>query len=538
MKMRKITAFITAFVAILATFSFLNPTLAKADEATATPLPEYTITTAKFVKGYKSYKSNYLFSFFETAVNATASGDDRIDYSKYTYTFAYGLKSDSDLNDAEKENTSASGISIATETVKEGETEKVQLQDGKGDSVKFNAKGEYKATLSRASKTGDDKTASEFAVVYFTVVDKPESLKLEYNFDEDALKDYVGLIKTKADSVDFGEDFTYPDLRKLIDVDYFDYSDLQLTLYYTSPESSGFTKVSPSADSSSKQFELDEIGYYSFYVGLCDPCQISEQDVNLSSLTAKQEGKVVNYYDGEDLKFTRKPSGIVLDEGYEDYSIDYLVAADGTTKICPIFTFNYVKNETPKVTVSSAADTTKGYHKLVYKNADKLITITTVDNKTTRYRLYYSDTDVTVDGDWTHLLGATTLAEFSKSSEFNSDDIDSNKGVFDVTEVEAFDFSTSTRYFTVAAKGYYYVVCDVGTNFGQVTVCTNAIDATNAFTTVKYARDWGKFLENNTTAVIFLGIAVLSFIGLLLVIFIKPKDKETEKADALPKNKG
>lgn len=537
MKMRKITAFITAFVAILATFSFLNPTLAKADEPTTAPsLSEYS-TTAKFVKGYKSYKSNYLFSFFAAAVDAGVSDEDKINYETYTYTFAYGLKDDSGLTEDEKNNTSASGISISTETVKEGETEKTQLEDGKGDSVKFNASGEYKATLSRASKTGDDKTASEFAVVCFEVVDKPASLTLEYNFDETALKDYVGLIKTNADSVEFGKDFTYPDLRKLIAVDYFDYSDLQLTLYYTSPESSGFTKVSPSAYSSSKQFELDEIGYYSFYVGLCDPYQISEQDVNLSSLTAKQEGGIVKYYDGEDVKFTREPSGIILGEEYEDYSIDYLKDGDGKN-VCPIFTFNYVKNATPEVTVSSKTDTTKGYHKLVYKNVDKLITITTVDDRTTRYRLYYSDTDVTVDGDWTHSIGATRLAELSKSSEFNSDDIDSNDGVFDVTDVEAFDFSTSTRYFTVAAKGYYYVVCEVGTKFGQVTVCTNAIDATNAFTAVKYARDWGKFLENNTTAVIFLGIAVLSFIGLLLVIFIKPKDKETEKVDALPKNKG
>lgn len=550
MKMRKITAFITAFVAILATFSFLNPTLAKADEPTATTptLPEYT-TTAKFVKGYKSYKSNYLFSFFEKAVTGA---EDKINYSEYTYTFAYELKDGADLSETEKKNTSASGISITTETVGEGDDQKTQLKDGSGNTVKFNATGNYRATLSRAAKTGDDRTAKEFATVDFTVTDKPTSLKLEYNFDEDVLKEYVTLIKEEAESVDFGDDFRYPEFRKLITVDYFDYSDLQLTLYHTSPETSGFTKVSPSTSSSSKEFELDEIGYYSFYVGLCDPYQISEQDVNLSGLTAKQEDVVVNYqedgvvndqedgvvnyYDGKAVKFVRKASDINLGKGYEDYSIDYLCDANGK-KLCPIFTFNYVKTATPKVEITGANDTPKGYHKLVYKNVDKLITINTVDSRTTRYRLYFSTTDVTT-GDWTHVNGAEKLAELAQGTEFNSDDLASNNGVFDVTEVDAFDFSTSTRYFNVAAKGYYYVVCEVGTDFGQVTVCTNAIDATNEFTTVKYARDWGKFFENNTTAVIFLGIAVLSFIGLLLVIFIKPKDKETEKADALPKNKG
>ncbi len=532
MKMRKITAFITAFVAILATFSFLNPTLAKADEPTATTptLTEYT-TTAEFVLGYKSYKSNYLFSFFEDATDGE-NNKIEIDYSKYTYTFAYELKDGADLSETEKKNTSASGISITTETVGEGDDQKTQLKDGSGNTVKFNAKGDYRATLSRAAKTGDDRTAKEFATVDFTVIDRPTSLKLAYNFDEDVLKEYVTLIKEKAESVDFGKNFSYPELRKLIKVDYFDYSDLQLTLYHTSPETSGFTK-----SSSSKEFKLDEIGYYSFYVGLCDPCQISEQDVNLSGLTAKQDGGEVKYYDGENVKFVRKASEIALGEGYEDYSIDYLCDADGN-KLCPIFTFNYVKTATPKVEIAGVNDTPKGYHKLVYKNVDKLITIDTVDSRTTRYRLYFSTTDVTTTGDWTHANGAEKLAELAQGTEFNSDDLASNNGVFDVTEVDAFDFSTSTRYFNVAAKGYYYVVCEVGTDFGQVTVCTNAIDATNEFTTVKYARDWGKFFENNTTAVIFLGIAVLSFIGLLLVIFIKPKDKETEKADALPKNKG
>lgn len=538
MKMRKITAFITAFVAILATFSFLNPTLAKADEPTTTTILDCGAISAEFVKGYKSYKSNYLFSFFADAVDDKATADeDKISYNDYTYTFAYELKDSTALTEDQKKNTSASGISITTETVGEGDDQKTQLKDGSGNTVKFNADGDYRATLSRAAKSGDDRTAKEFATVDFTVIDKPASLTLEYDFDVDALKEYVELIKEEAESVDFGDDFRYPELRKLITVNYFDYSDLQLTLYHTSPEASGFTKVSPSTSSSSKEFELDEIGYYSFYVGLCDPYQISEQDVNLSGLTAKQEGNVVNYYDGEDVKFVRTASGITLGEGYEDYSIDYLCDADGD-ELCPIFTFNYVKTATPKVEVDDANDTPKGYHKLVYKNVDKLITIDTVDSRTTRYRLYFSTTNVTTGSDWTHAVGAEKLAELAQGTEFNSDDLASNNGVFDVTEVEAFDFSTSTRYFTVAAKGYYYVVCEVGTDFGQVTVCTNAIDATNEFTTVKYARDWGKFFENNTTAVIFLGIAVLSFIGLLLVIFIKPKDKETEKADALPKNKG
>lgn len=560
MKMRKITAFLTALVAILASFSFLNPTFAKADEeggstSTTVTVQDFT-STAKFVSAYKSYKSNYLFS--ELTSKASGTFTEEFNYNEYTYSLKYeptffaesDFTADENETAAEKLEKEVKKYSAEVKVTAVGDSGSQTIKDGAGDDVKFKAEGAYKATLYRAKKSGSDQSAKEFATVTFEVVNEStvdsDALALKYKtLYEDDLKKYVDLVKTEVESVDYGDDFQYPELRDLVSVNYFDYSDLELTLFYTTPSQSGFSKVSPSSSSSSKKFELDEIGYYSFYVALSDPYGKAAQSLDLSGLTAKQEDGQVKYYedDATTPKFTRK-SGETLtaaegeEKDYKGYSVDWL--CDGAGKeLCPIFTFNYVNAESaePKVEIESAADTPKGYHKLVYKSVDKLLTITSVDSKTTNYRLYYSDSDVTSGEKWMD-EGVRILAEGAQDKEFNTDDLTANTGVFDVTDVDIFDFSTSTRYFTVAAKGYYYVVCEVGTDFGTVAVCTNAINATNEFSSVKYVRDWGKFLENNTTAVIFLGIAVLSFIGLMLVIFIKPKDKNAAKENALPENKG
>ena len=120
---------------------------------------------------------------------------------------------------------------------------------------------------------------------------------------------------------------------------------------------------------------------------------------------------------------------------------------------------------------------------------------------------------------------------------YNEKNSSKNSGVYDVTEVKAFAFDTSTRYFNVAAKGYYYVVCEVGNEWGDTAFCTYAINGNNEFNRVKYVRDWGMFLKNNTLSVVFLGIAVLSFIGLIVVICIKPKEAGAD-GDVTPKSKG
>ena len=68
MKMGKITAFITAFVAILTTFSFLTPA------ATA------NAASADFLLAYSSYDSNFVF---ENLAGKITADEDKVDYENY-----------------------------------------------------------------------------------------------------------------------------------------------------------------------------------------------------------------------------------------------------------------------------------------------------------------------------------------------------------------------------------------------------------------------------------------------------------------------
>jgi len=509
MKMRKFTAFIIAVVAILATFSFLTPASGVyADEPADT-------NNADFINGYKYYYSNFVFE----KLNEKLDEADKADYAKYTYKFSFTLEN---ATEADKEN--ATKYSVKSD--ENGLT-------GDGEQIKFKAAGKYEAILFGTATDKDNDTDTEVKV-NFTVADYDaikNNIKISYKtLDDETLKAYLEDVNGAIPS-NYGDDFTYPSVKSLITSNVLDYKNLKLTLYYMTPNSSSFSSTS-SSSSSGKKFEVSTHGTYVYYVTLADPegngvvfdYNKYEAEVNGSRVELKEDD-VVKYY-VVDKTLENNTTGVtvryVYEKGTGENSDDKFV--------CPIFSFDFNGTKNPTITVDRD-NVHKGCKGLTYKEIKDYITVVTVDNSQTEYRLYYSKvklTDVQLAADqWEKTFNAAV-------DTFDSNDI--TNVLYDVTDVEAFAFDQSARTFMVAENGYYYVKCAVANEFGGALDYLE-IEGTNTLTKINYARNWGEFFKNNTTSVIFLGIAVLSFIGLLLVIFIKPKQTEIAENDT-PKKKG
>ena len=513
MKMRKFTAFIIAVVAILATFSFLTP-------ASGVYAADPAGTEADFINGYKYYYSNFVFE----KLNEKLGEADKANYAKYTYKFSFTLKGAS-----EEDKTNATKYTVKSD--KNGLT-------GDGEQIKFKAAGEYEATVFGTAIDKDADTDTEVTGVTFTVADYDDTkdyLKISYNNPdevetENALKTYLADVQEAAKK-DYGGDFVYPSVKSLVTTSVLDYKNLKLTLYYMTPDSSSFSSTS-SSSTSGKKFELSTHGTYVYYVTLADP---------------EGNGVVFDYnkYEAETRADATGRSVVWLKEDETDkyYIIDKTPAGNetgitvryvyeaGTNKVvCPVFSFDFNGTKTPEIVIDSN-NVHKGCKGLTYKEIKEYITVVSVDNSQTEYRLYYSKVKLSdaqlADGQWKKTFDAA-LDTFDADNVTNS--------LYDVTDVKAFAFDQSARTFMVAENGYYYVACAVANEFGDASGYLE-IEGTNTLTKISYARNWGEFFKNNTTSVIFLGIAVLSFIGLLLVIFIKPKQTEIAENDT-PKKKG
>lgn len=506
MKMGKITAFITAIVAILTTFSFLTP-------ATAAFADETAGSQTEFLFAYNSYDSNFVFGKLAEKLDE----ENKVDYENYKYTFSYEPNG---LTDEEKEKYGAKDIEVKVSGN--------ELSESSSKKLVFNYQGDYTATIKGTPKDSESgKEAVDAVVPFKTVSSAGLDLTPKYNFDEKVLKQYAAEIKKDVSNVEFGKDFTFPDIKDLYSVNYYAKEDANLTLFYMTPSASSFSKSTVSG-SSSKQFELGSHGKYTFYIALANPVNDKDEAISLNDYELKDDG----YYEDDVKKYylSNETFGGVVYGGDEEnpditgVTVQYLCDAGGN-KLYPVFSFNYSGSKVPEVSADEKA-VHNAYYGLTYTNVSKLITVVAVSDSQTRYRLLFSKNQLAEEKlDWEH------PAEWGDKIEDNM--------LYDVTEAEDFAFSQSTKNFTVAEKGFYYVTCNVSNEFGGDSAYV-VINGTKEISKISYTRDWGKeigsFFKNNTTSVIFLGIAILSFIGLMLVIFIKPKEAKVEE-NVTPKSK-
>ena len=318
----------------------------------------------------------------------------------------------------------------------------------------------------------------------FTLITKTTEADLYYSVTAEALDKYKAAIRSVDDEgketgklagKTFGDSFTIPELNDILVSNYFDYAALKsnLTLYYCKPNSSSFSSTS------SKSFTLDQIGVYSFYVLAKDPTGTA-MTLDTEALERKADG----WYENDKL-------------------------------IVPIFSFYFDKVTGPKITITPKKKVEEGYVGLNYQDAKSYITIV-ANNETVRYELWYSTSDLSIGDEWNNISEEDLKA----------------KGAVNVTEDEEIAFNASSLYFTPNKTGSYYVFVTVADDFGEARAVTYAINVNSGFNKVKYDT---QFLKHNWLSIMFLGIALLSLIGIILLIFVKPKEEVEEEVTVVEK---
>ena len=335
---------------------------------------------------------------------------------------------------------------------------------------------------------------TEVATGTFGLIKKTDASSLKYTFATKTAAKYqeeIDALITK-DTIKLGSTFTYPELKGILVSDHFDYdalkADSKLTLYYKKPGSTTFTSTT------SKSFTLSENGRYSYYV-LAKDATGTAMECDTEKLVRKVANGIEGWYDTKDT---------------DDVSDDVLIV--------PIFSFEISISKKPEITIDEIVE--NGFVGLEYQDAKDLINIVR-ENEGVRYELWYSANDLSAGvNNW-------ALEGVDKLRATNSEAV-----LLEGEELEAVGFDEITLKFTPNKTGSYYVVVTAADGFGSDTAVTYAINVAGEFTTVKYNTQFWKY---NWVSMMFLGISLLCLIAIILLIFVKPKEKVEEEVTTVEK---
>lgn len=362
------------------------------------------------------------------------------------------------------------------------------------NKITFNAYDcEFKVRITATNGGNKSKTVEKVV----NVVKNSKEDSIRYNITKEQYKTFqeevLKVLKTGTeDELRINSSYKVPSLEEIISSDYFDYSALTFRTHYA------YNGTSSYQSTTSLTFTLNATGSYEFYVTAYDKCK-TEFTVDTENLTKKTVNEIYGWYDDED------------------------------NLVCPVFKFNVNSLVAPEITVSrgNGAD---GYVGTSYSVTDKF----TVKggNVTKTYKLYYM-----------------TNAQYDAYKSANGKEL--NKGSFDtdaeymqaidrlisegkIVEIKTEDgkdapvdlFDSSRSAFTPAKFGRYYVRLDVYDEGGNDSAMSYAINVQKAKSSATYEKT--PFFQANWQSFIFLGIAVLSFIGILILLFVKPKEETND----------
>ncbi len=211
MKMRKITAFAAAIIAVIAAFAIIPSvkTVTYADE----------VSSATFIYSYESYDNTEI-------VKKVFGIDDVKKLGEGTYYFAYAKKGST--ADIEKDISVSSGKTTFLCKAGTYEMSIYSLKEGARLDVEGYGKKEFKVIDANDVKGSSMRYVSDVKTAMEAYLGSSDA-------ENKDTKTVYGVLN--ANDKKLGDSFTYPDLTNLIVSDYFDYSALKsnLTLNYCQP---------------------------------------------------------------------------------------------------------------------------------------------------------------------------------------------------------------------------------------------------------------------------------------------------------------
>ncbi len=316
-----------------------------------------------------------------------------------------------------------------------------------------------------------DNQIETYSVVVKEDADSTPEYKIHDFFDQNAYDAYkAALLKaTFSDEeqtkyIEIGSDkkIVLPTMKDLVKDDITSYENLTYTVQYWTP--------STYSTSSTMTIPVTEAGIYKFCVLFTDGAGNSMEN---------EDFYTVDHSDST--KFT-------VDGIYKDY----------------FFEFELLDNADMTVTAGTQGN---GYVGVKYKASAFTIN---ASSYSTTYKLYYSanDIDVTADG-WTEILPASRASEADTETESD--------------KIIAIDYDGELT-FTPDKVGYYKIVCLVSSeNSARTVSAATKITVENQPKTVVPDSHWA---QNNIASIIFLSIGGLSLLGIIVLIFVKPKDEQ------------
>ena len=271
----------------------------------------------------------------------------------------------------------------------------------------------------------------------------------------------------KLHSVALGAELNIPSMKDIVFDNVTSYDALSVTVIYRTRKTD--------STSSKMSFKLDDVGNYMFCVVFADV-----------------EG---NEIDRD--KFFKVDDNNITYGDYEDYIFSFKIEPDAPIK------------------VEAVVREGKGYKGVQYVASKFDID---ANECTLTYKLYYNanaNADPANEDIWVEIPKASSVTD----KNYNKDGYNYNK----IKEI-GFD---GERTFKPTDIGAYKLVCEAASNISSRSASDYMIiKVTNNPSTVVFDSHW---LQNNLLSVIFLSVGTLCLIGIVVLLFTKPKDKADKK---------
>ncbi|MBQ7348470.1 MAG: hypothetical protein IJW47_00605 [Clostridia bacterium] len=268
-----------------------------------------------------------------------------------------------------------------------------------------------------------------------------------------------------------GDEVTVPSMESLICDDYTAYNNLTHTLYYRTPETTGSV--------TDWDIPTDKAGEYQFYVVFKDA-------------------------DGEAMKtddfytFDDNDENLLIPGQYYAYVFKFTIIDDAPISV-------------------TSVNQSKGYVDTTYTVSSFNISAT---GYTPTYELYYnSDLNAQLVGEWEN-----TWTLIPKASSVGENDTMPEGFTYEEIQSIAYDGSLT---FTPDRVGKYVIKCTVSSSSSVRSASGTAmVEVQDKPNVVTPANPW---LRENVWSVVFLSVGTVCLIAVIILLFIKPKDKAEEK---------
>ena len=459
-----------------------------------------------------------IFSFQVKASTTPISAYVGVEFSIAVSDEVKALDKGVEITAKEKDDSTATVIFTNGNAVKDLANYTVNSYSNGELKCRIKTAGEYSIIVKGTGENAS--TTFEKVVNVYSDIDNSALKSPSYSYDDAGLTAYKQKV---ADGVyvdasanpkvylSMGSTYKVPSIKELIDLGFLSYGQYKRTVYYSAPGSNSYSTATATGALSELEFTLSKIGAYRFYVTLTSDL-IDGKAFNLvtkglkeyddgfyavQTVVASGETPTRLYYNGTNYytndSFESEYIYEITDEKTQIEKVD-------AKPIIPIFEFE-VGNSGPVIKISSNPE--KGYVDLEYTMGR----ITVSGNEVvTTYELEYSTENAP--------------SSFKPTKECEDE------------AVKAIEYNSSTGKFIPTAKGYYRVKVSVVDADGLAdTKYSKIIHVTEKYQPVKYVTSFGDWLKVNYVPFIFLCVSGLCLIGIILLLVIKPKNKDEDFAD-------